>query len=749
MDIHTAALGGEAGRSDRRMLLDIYYDEVQVLDADMATQLQGDAGLTDEQLTDLKAAVETAWEDDTDPILARIIENRDLADVFRQNTSEDHRSGRYNGQSEADRDAAQDCLRRLCQATRGDAVGRPWYAHAVRSVRVEGHIGNIPSPCVLVDVPGLHDPNEERQAAVQAHFASTANSRAWYHWLVMDGKHRNLSDATVVSWMSNLITDGDTCRLRVILSRCDDFREGTAPEGMERHRAEIYEGVKDKLRRRLIENFETTEEAADEAVNKLSGNGAIVFPCSVIGYNHLRIPQEQRTRRIEAWLIYNDFDSEDQTGVPAVVDEIQQRINHAGEFIRPVIDQYLHFVQRMQQSTAGVVGRDTNGLQLVDNFEERLLRQRTQELRRRLSAQSATFRDELTAAESRLRTYCDNHIRTGLDRVRHWGTMRAIMVRDGHFQSGSTTMVGAFPGGSVNINASLCDAYLGSTGGVLGLWVRLFGVDEEARDGLIQQELDTFYADVEQDLANLWQLLPNDTEFEGMEDLANNANLAALIARVVGNNRQGLRLRTLETVRQEMRTVYRQVPSGGTGASQRTIDIVCNTEHIRNVGRQITAMLTAWLMGREDRAEGQAPAANNRHLMTGICGEICDLSLEFIRAQILQPVREALLGTVEDGSREFVLELARLATGGLPEVTVDTLYAAFSLQGAMDNQDGLAICPICYMYAADFSVQNCRCVVPFQMCEGCISHPSVDVAQNGNHAICPHCRETGDVVRTG
>lgn len=37
---------------------------------------------------------------------------------------------------------------------------------------------------MLVDVPGLHDPNEERQAAVRAHAASSVASNVAYHWLV-------------------------------------------------------------------------------------------------------------------------------------------------------------------------------------------------------------------------------------------------------------------------------------------------------------------------------------------------------------------------------------------------------------------------------------------------------------------------------------------------------------------------------------------------------------------------------------
>lgn len=67
-------------------------------------------------------------------------------------------------------------------------------------------------------------------------------------------------------------------------------------------------------------------------------------------------------------------------------------------------------------------------------------------------------------------------------------------------------------GCSVDINTSLCDAYIGDGGGggVASAWVGMLGVDGDGEDGTVMQEVKQFFHNVEQDLANLEELLPND-----------------------------------------------------------------------------------------------------------------------------------------------------------------------------------------------------------------------------------------------
>lgn len=177
--------------------------------------------------------------------------------------------------------------------------------------------------------------------------------------------------------MRNLITDGETCRLRIIVNQCDDFRDQTAPEGMARLQREIQTELVAMLRRRLIDDFQIDETGVREAVTSLQSRGTIVFPCSVLGYDRVHTPPEQRSSRVSTWLRYNELDNEDQTGVPALVVEIQNRIENASDFLSAVIAQYAQFIQMLESAAEGTEGLvDSNALQLMDDFAQITLQQR-------------------------------------------------------------------------------------------------------------------------------------------------------------------------------------------------------------------------------------------------------------------------------------------------------------------------------------------------------------------------------------
>lgn len=174
-----------------------------------------------------------------------------------------------------------------------------------------------------------------------------------------------------------MITDGDTCRLRIIINKCDGFENDSAPTGMARVKDEMTAGVVDVLIRRLVENFHKPEDEAERAVQRVmdNGNRSIVFPCSVLGYKRLRTPRERLTRQQQNWLILQEMESEESTGVPAIVHEMRETIRHAGDFINPVIRQYFEFIQRLLDAANGDTLRDDDALLRIQSFIETQLPQ--------------------------------------------------------------------------------------------------------------------------------------------------------------------------------------------------------------------------------------------------------------------------------------------------------------------------------------------------------------------------------------
>jgi energy-coupling factor transporter ATP-binding protein EcfA2 len=327
------------------------------------------------------------------------------------------------------------------------------YWPIVEKVRVRGPFAALSEGIVLVDLPGLNDPNAAREAATRKHLAESQ-----FVWVVFNMKRALTRDVFDFlregELLRRLYTEGRTDSLVLVGTASDDVdidadieRLGLADDAAvadivdarSREVMDVARGQLDELGRLIAQNASEAESRADDLRRQL--RQAPIHCVSAREYQKcigiMRRSNHQLT-------------DPSATKIPALQAEARQlvgdqgrqaQLNHLLELVRLVREEIVRTLQTHQGRAQAE--RDATEAQLEEV--------------KAAAAQAATFLDERTeraverfdAAVDQAKDVLNERLRAavqdaetkveGIDqpwRQMHWNTMRATVRRDGQWASG-------------------------------------------------------------------------------------------------------------------------------------------------------------------------------------------------------------------------------------------------------------------------------------------------------------------------
>jgi len=354
------------------------------------------------------------------------------------------------------------------------------YWPIVEKVRVKGPFRALSEGIVLVDLPGLNDPNAARESATRKHLADSQ-----FVWVVFNMKRALTRDVFDFlregELLRRLYTDGRTDSLVFVGTASDDVdvdadierlgltEEAAIPEIVDARSSEVMDVVRtqlDELGRLLARNAGEDESRADGLRTQL--RQAPIHCVSAREYQKC-IGIMRRTNHL--------LTDPATTRIPALQSEAQRLAGARGR--QAHLSQLLESLRLVREDIVRTIGTHHGRAQAERDATEAQLKEVTA-----AAAQAATFLDERSGrAVDRFRSAIDQAKDVLNERLRaavqdaeakvegidqswhqmHWNTMRATVRRGGQWASG---------GRRIDLAEQLAKPLLDS---VTFAWVDFFG----------------------------------------------------------------------------------------------------------------------------------------------------------------------------------------------------------------------------------------------------------------------------------
>ena len=474
----------------------------------------------------------------------------------------------------------------------------------IKSVNIKGPFISIPEGIILIDLPGVNDPNEAREEVTRKYLKD-----ALFIWVVFNMKRGVTKDIRNLlleqKLLRRLLIEGKVNALSLIGTHADEFSDEAIDELGLPEDCDTIEIVR-KRNEQVEKNIR--EDLLDIAgqlasVAKDRGESFERLKHTLLGTRifSLATPAFMKIKKIEVHRKEYGIEDADDTGVPALLKHLQllwkeqastTRLSEVDTRLNILLEEIAFFFKGQQKAL------EKRRAEVTHQREE--FRSRVDQPRKELDFELGQTKNYAEVNFESYQEIFDERIKTATSRASleltrcldswtnlHWATLKAIIVRKGVYTSPST-------GKRFDLNADIAEPLLAS---IPFAWDDFFGVQiEKIIEGLrarLEKHGEIFLARIESE-ANLAQAFDNDTlqDLIGDVQLTRN-NLKFQIEEALnGFRRTILRVRVelsdsiTETIVKMMLPGYEKAKSeSGSGMKKRILLHI--QEHARKSAREM------------------------------------------------------------------------------------------------------------------------------------------------------------------